>query len=138
VVILDKPLDKTDICGTIRSRIAHYGKRQTMKAIALCSALAFGALTSAALAETANRSGPFELSNEQLDKIAAGNNGNTNAGYGTGTATSTSSYFNNSGHPGTPENDTAPGLQTGRSVGTANGSRSGQSVGSGRDTHCCR
>jgi histidine ammonia-lyase len=43
-----------------------------MKAMALCSVLVFGALTSAALAETVKLSRPFELSDAQMDKIKSG------------------------------------------------------------------
>src|SRR5688572_9614903 len=102
-----------------------------MKTIALCSALAFGALTSAALAETADQSGHLELTNEQLDKITAGNNANPFPGSGTVTAESTYNYFNHSGYPGDPQNsnnDGASGTQNARN-------RSDQNVGSGRGTH---
>jgi hypothetical protein len=73
----------------------------------------------------------FELSNEQLDKIAAGSNANASPGGGTFTATSTHNYLNNSGSPGQPIS-----TQSSTPVGTFNGrTQSNQNMGTGRNTH---
>jgi len=81
-----------------------------MKTIALCSALAFGALTSTALAQNQNA--------------------NQDPGYGIDTATETQHYAYHHGYPGSPQYSQSSGH-----VGTNNGSdQSNQSVGSGRAT----
>jgi hypothetical protein len=64
--ILDKSLDEADTCGATLSWAAHHGE-EAMKTTVLFSALALGALTSAARAGERTT-----LTDGQMDKITAG------------------------------------------------------------------